>query len=160
MPSLSSQSYGNQSPPTESIKCLSQEGDCHAIQGEVSSGDHHIESDEVSKHLNNCTTLHEEPPSIVNVVMCNGTSQYVDDLDAQSTKCMGDLLGNQHETGKYMTSDDHYIYQNEATTPNSSMVVTTADMNRMQQILQMTDKYMTSPFTCLSSPIWKNDDVD
>ena len=160
MPSLSSQSYGNQSLPTESIKCLPQEGDCHASQGEVSSGDHHIESDEVSTQLNNSTTLHEEPPSIVNVVNCNGTSQYVDDFDAQSIKCMGDHLGNQHETDKYMTSDDHYIYQNEATTPNSRVVVTTADMFRMQQILQRTDEYMPSPFTCLSSPIWKNDDVD
>ena len=162
LPSLSSQSYGNQSLPTESIKCLPQEGDCHASQGEVSSGDHHIESDEVSTHLNNSTTLHEEPPSIVNVVSCNGTSQYVDDIYAQSTKCMGDLLGNQYETDKYMTSDDHYIYQSEATTPNSSVVVTctTADMNRIQQILHMTDEYMPSPFTCLSSPIWKNDAVD
>ena len=160
MPSSASQSYGNQSLPTESIKCLPQEGDCHASQGEVSSGDHHIESDEVSKHLNNITNPHEELPSIVNVVSCNGTSQYVDDLDAQSTKCMGDLLGNQHETDKNMTSDDHYIYQNDATTPNSSVVVTTADMNRMQQILHMTGEYMPSHFTCLSSPIWKNDDVD
>ena len=160
MPSSASQSYGNQSLPTESIKFLPQGDDCHASQGEVISGDHHIESDEVSTQLNNSTTLHEEPPSIVNVVSCNGTSQYVDDLDAHSTKCMGDHLGNQHETDKYMTSDDHYIYQNDATFPNSSVVVTTADMNRMQQILQMTDNFMPSPFTCLSSPIWKNDDMD